>query len=69
MGRVAASLLPDAAYLEGSYDGIVLSGNVTMENYTFGFDGRVPAITGRRLGYQVSEDRIAQFSRGVRECL
>jgi L-alanine-DL-glutamate epimerase-like enolase superfamily enzyme len=67
-GRVAASLLPDAVYLEGSYDELVLSQNVTEENYTFGFDGRVAAIMGRRVGYQVSRDALKRLSTAVRDC-
>ena len=68
-GRVAASLMPDALYVDGSYDGYILSGNITTENYTFGHGGKAPVVSGRRLGYTVDEAMLKEFENGQRTCL
>ena len=67
-GRVAASLLPDAVYLEGSYDRLILSDNVTEENLTLEPNCSVKAIMGRRIGHTVSRESLERLSRASVEC-
>ncbi len=67
-GRVLASLLPDAAYLDGSYDGIILAGNVTEESITFGPSGRVKAGKGRGPGYRVSREYLDRYTSSTADC-
>jgi muconate cycloisomerase len=69
MGRAAASLMPDARYVDGSYDGFILAGNITTESFTFGTGGRAPVITGRRCGYEVDEGKLKEYSDGQCACL
>ena len=69
LGRAAASLMPDALYVDGSYDGHILAGNITTENFTFGIGGRAPVITGRRLGFEVNQAKLEEYSNGQRACL
>ncbi|OEU58228.1 MAG: hypothetical protein BA871_16055, partial [Desulfuromonadales bacterium C00003096] len=46
LGRVAASILPKAVYVDGSYDSYLLSENITSENFSFGFGGVAEIIRG-----------------------
>ena len=68
-GRAAASLMPDALYVDGSYDAYILAGNITRESYTFGHEGKAPIITGRRLGYDVEKAKLKEYSNGQCDCL
>ena len=68
-GRATASLMPDALYVDGSYDEHLLSGNITTENFTFGIGGRAPVITGRRLGFEVDRAKLEEYSNDERACL
>jgi L-Ala-D/L-Glu epimerase len=68
-GRAAASLMPEAIYVDGSYDGYILGGNITAESYTFGREGKAPVITGRRLGYEVEKSKLEEFATGQCVCL
>jgi L-alanine-DL-glutamate epimerase-like enolase superfamily enzyme len=68
LGRTAASLLPDARYVDGSYDGYILSGNVTTESFTFGTGGRAPVITGNGCGYDVDEAKLEEYANGQLAC-
>ena len=68
-GRAAASMMPEAKYVDGSYDGYILAGNITCENYTFGHMGKAPVITGRRLGYAIDTAKLQEYARGCNDCL
>jgi muconate cycloisomerase len=63
LGRLAASLLPRPLYVEGGYDDLLLTGNVTTESFGFGPGGKAPIIRGRGVGYTVDEKKLAAFSR------
>jgi muconate cycloisomerase len=67
-GRASASLMPDALYVDGSYDGYIFAGNITRENYTFGHGGKAPVITGRRLGYDVDKEKLETYTTGRESC-
>jgi L-alanine-DL-glutamate epimerase-like enolase superfamily enzyme len=62
LGRVAASLLPDAVYVEGSYDDFLLSDNVTTRSFGFGPGGNAPVIRGHGVGFQVDEEKLVRLS-------
>ena len=62
VGRVVASLLPRAVYVDGSYDDHLLSDNITTENFTFGSGGKAPIRRGAGFGYLVDEDKLDLLS-------
>jgi L-alanine-DL-glutamate epimerase-like enolase superfamily enzyme len=66
LGRLAASLLPRPLYVEGGYDDLLLSGNVTTESFAFGKGGKAPIIRDRGVGYRVDERKLAAFTRARR---
>jgi len=68
-GRVAASVLPKAVYVDGSYDSYLLSENITWENFSFGFGGVAEIIRGQGLGFTVDETRLGRLSIGKTQCL
>ena len=69
LGRVAASILPKAVYVDGSYDSYLLSENITSENFSFGFGGVAEIIRGQGLGFIVDETRLRRLSIGKTRCL
>ncbi|HDN58950.1 MAG TPA: hypothetical protein ENF20_03220, partial [Candidatus Marinimicrobia bacterium] len=69
LGRVAASILPKAVYVDGSYDSYLLSENITSENFSFGFGGVAEIIRGQGLGFVVDETRLRRLSIGKTGCL
>lgn len=62
MGRLAASLLPNPTYIEGSYDEMLLEENIVSPSFVFGVGGRAPIVRGPRMGYRVDEERLSKFS-------
>jgi len=68
-GRVAASILPKAVYVDGSYDSYLLSENITTENFSFGFGGVAEIIRGQGSGFIVDETRLGMLSIGKARCL
>ena len=52
-GRIAASLMKNPAYVDGSFDDYILSANITEKSYTFGKGGKAPVISGKGIGYDV----------------
>jgi hypothetical protein len=61
--------MPDALYVDGSYDGYILGGNITQENCTFGQGGKAPILSGRRLGYDVEKSKLEEYTHGQCDCL
>jgi muconate cycloisomerase len=57
-GRHMACCLPDARYVEGSFDGYLVQDRLTEQNLTFGFGGRAPRLDGPGLGVTVDECRV-----------
>jgi L-Ala-D/L-Glu epimerase len=68
-GRAAAALMPDALYVDGSYDGYILAGNITRENCTFGPGGKAPVLRGRGLGFEVDAEKLEEYTTGRCDCL
>jgi muconate cycloisomerase len=69
LGRAAAAILPDPLYVEGSYDDVLLSENVTTESFGFGAQGKAPIVRGRRVGYEVDSARLARLAVSRASCL
>ncbi|HID98034.1 MAG TPA: hypothetical protein EYP57_07595 [Thermodesulfobacteriaceae bacterium] len=69
LGRVAASLLPDAIYNDGSYDRHLLSANITEEDFTFGPGGKAPVISGHGTAYSIDEEKLEELTVGKIKCL
>jgi L-Ala-D/L-Glu epimerase len=69
LGRAAACLLPAPLYLEGSYDEVLLTGNITKENVGFGPGGRAPILRGKGVGFAVDEQRLASLTAWSASCL
>ncbi|NVL90566.1 MAG: hypothetical protein HWN69_06150 [Desulfobacterales bacterium] len=61
-GRALCAISSDAIYYDGSYDGLLLSENLTTENVTFDHGGRAAPLTGPGLGITVSCENLKQFS-------
>lgn len=68
VGRVAASILPKAMYLDGSYDSYLLSQNITSEDFSFGFGGLAEIIRGQGLGFIVDENKLEMLSIRKTQC-
>ncbi|MBW2349643.1 MAG: hypothetical protein JRF20_00370 [Deltaproteobacteria bacterium] len=64
LGRVVASILPEAVYVDGSYDSYLLSENITSEDFSFGFGGVAKIIRGQGLGFTVDETKLKRLSIG-----
>jgi len=68
-GRVAASLIREPVYVDGSYDAYLLSENITSENLTFGRGGAAPVIRGRGVGFEIDERAVERLSYDKRTCI
>jgi L-alanine-DL-glutamate epimerase-like enolase superfamily enzyme len=68
-GRHVATRVGGLRYVEGSYDRHILAGNLTTQDFTFGYGGRARPISGPGLGVQVDPaalEAITLLSREVR---
>ena len=68
LGRIAASLLPEALHVEGSYDDQLLTDNITVKSLGFGPGGKAPVLRGQALGYEVSPEKLAALSVEQASC-
>jgi len=64
-GRIAASLMPNPIYIDGSFDDYILADNITRRSYTFGPKGSAGVIRGEGIGYQVDQDKLQTYSRDI----
>jgi muconate cycloisomerase len=62
LGRIAASILPAPLYVEGSYDDIQLTENVTDKGIGFDLRGDAGILRGRGLGCTVVPERLARLT-------
>jgi muconate cycloisomerase len=69
LGRAAAALLPAPLYVEGSYDDVLLTENITTRSMGFGPRGEAPVIRGEGVGYTVSAEKLARLSIARVVCL
>ncbi len=60
VGRIAASLMENPLYIDGSFDEFILSDNITTESFTFQHSGRAALLPKMRLGYQVAENKLGE---------
>ena len=63
MGRLAASLLPEPLYVEGSYDELLLEENIVTPSFSFGPGGQASISRAAGMGYRVDADRLDRFTR------
>lgn len=68
-GRVAASLMGEPVYVDGSFDEYLLSDNVTVSNLTFRRGGRAEVIRGEGIGFTVDENAIGRLAYEHRACI
>jgi len=68
-GRVAASLMENPVYIDGSYDEYLLSENITSENLTFGRGGHAEVIRGNGLGFSIDTAALGRLSYDHATCL
>lgn len=59
-GRHFAMSVGGLRYLEGSYDRHLVAERLTVEDLTFGYGGRAPALTGPGLGVTVDRRAVAR---------
>ena len=67
-GRVAASLIEKPVYVDGSYDGYLLSDNIINENLTFGPRGRAAITKNNGLGFSIDTDKLERLSNDYVAC-
>ena len=68
-GRVAASLMPNPLYVDGSYDAYLLSENITCDNMTFGPGGKAKVIRGKGLGFIIDKEALRRLSYDHQTCI
>ena len=68
LGRIAACLLPSPLAIEGSYDDIILSDNVSANGIGFGPGGAASVIRGAGVGFSVDRQRLARLSARTVDC-
>jgi len=68
LGRVAASLLQSPLFVEGSYDDIILTENVTEKGIGFGPGGVGRIIRGNGIGARVQPGKLAALAVDRRSC-
>lgn len=68
LGRVAASLMSDPVYIDGSYDRHLLAQNIITEDYSFGYGGIAAVRRGQGPGYIVDRSKLDEVSSEVYTC-
>lgn len=68
-GRVAASLMHNPVYADGSYDSFLLSDNIVKDDLTFGAGGKAGIVRDRGIGFKIVEDRLVGLSNDHRVCV
>ena len=68
-GRVAASLMREPVYVDGSYDEYLLSENITAENLFFGRGGRAEIIRDEGLGFTIDKNALDRLAYEHRTCI
>ncbi len=68
LGRVAASLMSDPVYIDGSYDRHLLAQNIITEDYSFGYGGIAGVRRGQGPGYLVDRSKLERVSSEVYTC-
>ena len=61
-GRVLCLLCRDALYYDGSYDGLLLKENITLEDVSFGPGGEATRLDGPGLGVNVNDQNLKRLS-------
>lgn len=60
-GRHIAAYLPAVRFVEGSYGALLLAGDISHEDITFGYAGKAPVLTGHGLGINIREDSLQKY--------
>lgn len=68
LGRVAASLMGEPVYVDGSYDRHLLAENIITEEYTFGYGGVASIRRDQGPGYVVDRSRLEKVTSDVYTC-
>ena len=55
--------MPEPVYVDGSYDSILLSDNLTTENFSFGARGLASIIRDRGIGFEVDPAKVLLYSK------
>ncbi|MDY7027770.1 MAG: enolase C-terminal domain-like protein [Spirochaetota bacterium] len=61
-GRIAASLMSDPVYIDGSFDEYILADNITARSYSFGIGGEAKIIRNEGIGYEVDPEKLEKYS-------
>ncbi|MDZ7792822.1 MAG: enolase C-terminal domain-like protein [Spirochaetia bacterium] len=68
LGRVAASLMEQPVYVDGSYDRHLLSDNIITEDYTFGYGGKASIRRNQAAGYIVDTSIMEKLTSDYYAC-
>ena len=61
-GRIAASLMSNPVYIDGSFDEYILADNITTRSYSFGIGGKAMVIRDKGIGYEVDPEKLEKYS-------
>jgi muconate cycloisomerase len=61
-GRIAAGLMEEPRYVDGSFDEFLLTENLTAESFTFGPGGKAPVIRGPGMGREVEPGQLEKHA-------
>jgi len=67
LGRTAAALMDDPAFVDGSYDSQVLSDNITTVNFDFGPGGWASVNRDQGVGYTVDSGKLLRYTASSAE--
>ncbi|MCF7948578.1 MAG: hypothetical protein K9M94_08330 [Spirochaetia bacterium] len=68
LGRVAASLMEQPVYVDGSYDRHLLSENIITEDYFFGYGGIASIRRNQAAGYIVDTSKMEKLTSDYYAC-
>ena len=68
LGRVAASLMEQPVYVDGSYDRHLLSENIITEDYSFGYGGIASIRRNQAAGYIVDTSKMEKLTSDYYAC-
>jgi L-Ala-D/L-Glu epimerase len=62
IGRSTAALVEAPEFVDGSYDSVLLSDNITRESCDFGDGGLAPVVRGAGVGYSVDPEKLRRYA-------
>ncbi len=67
-GRAAASIMKQPEYVDGSFDSHLLSGNITVDDLSFGEGGKAGIIRNSGIGFKIDQNKLEGFTCERNRC-